>query len=98
VPRWLISAKGAKTHLPDQSIRTKQGLPRVAATASPHCLKILTQNIDTGSAGGRLIFMVFSVIAKFEREIIHERMCAGLDAARARGRTGDDHARFQKRT
>lgn len=51
-------------------------------------LKILTQNMDTTSAGGRLIFTVFSAIAEFEREIIRERTRAGLDAARARGRTG----------
>ena len=51
-------------------------------------LKILTQDIDTTSAGGRLIFTVFSAIAEFEREIIRERTRAGLDAARSRGRTG----------
>jgi DNA invertase Pin-like site-specific DNA recombinase len=51
-------------------------------------LKILTQNIDTTNAGGRLIFTVFSAIAEFEREIIRERTRAGLDAARLRGRKG----------
>lgn len=51
-------------------------------------LRILTQNIDTTSAGGRLIFTVFSAIAEFEREIICERTRAGLEAARARGRKG----------
>lgn len=51
-------------------------------------LKILTQNIDTASAGGRLIFTVFSATAEFEREIIRERTRAGLDAARSRGRKG----------
>lgn len=51
-------------------------------------LKILTQDIDTTNAGGRLIFTVFSAIAEFEREIIRERTRAGLDAARARGRKG----------
>ena len=51
-------------------------------------LKILTQNMDTTSAGGRLIFTVFSAIAEFEREIIRERTRVGLDAARNRGRKG----------
>lgn len=51
-------------------------------------LKALTQDIDTTTAGGRLIFTVFGAIAEFEREIIRERTCAGLDAARARGRKG----------
>ena len=50
--------------------------------------KCLTQDLDTTTAGGRLIFTLFSAIAEFEREIIRERTRAGLDAARARGRTG----------
>jgi len=50
--------------------------------------KTITQNIDTTSTGGRLIFTVFGAIAEFEREIIRERTRAGLDAARSRGRTG----------
>ena len=51
-------------------------------------LKALTQDIDTTTAGGRLIFTVFGAIAEFEREIIRERTRAGLDAARLRGRKG----------
>lgn len=51
-------------------------------------LKSVTQNVDTASAGGRLIFTVFSAIAEFEREIIRERTRAGLDAARSGGRKG----------
>ena len=51
-------------------------------------LKTLTQDLDTTTAGGRLIFTVFGAIAEFEREIIRERTSAGLDAARLRGRRG----------
>jgi len=51
-------------------------------------LKSLTEAIDTTSAGGRLVFHVFGAMAEFERSIILERTKAGLDAARARGRTG----------
>jgi DNA invertase Pin-like site-specific DNA recombinase len=51
-------------------------------------LKSLTEAIDTTSAGGRLVFHVFGAMAEFERSIICERTKAGLDAARARGRTG----------
>ncbi len=48
----------------------------------------LTENIDTTSSGGRLIFHVFGALAEFERSIIRERTTAGLVAARARGRVG----------
>jgi DNA invertase Pin-like site-specific DNA recombinase len=50
--------------------------------------RCLTQDIDTTTAGGRLVFTIFSAIAEFEREIIQERTRAGLDAARTRGRRG----------
>ncbi|MBB2749777.1 UNVERIFIED_ORG: DNA invertase Pin-like site-specific DNA recombinase [Rhizobium aethiopicum] len=45
----------------------------------------LTESIDTSSAGGRLIFHVLASMAEFERCLIRERTCAGLEAARARG-------------
>lgn len=48
----------------------------------------LTESIDTTSAGGTFVFHVFAGLAQFERSIIQERTRAGLDAARARGRTG----------
>src|SRR5215217_7044483 len=50
--------------------------------------KSLTESIDTTTSGGRLVFNIFSSLAQFEREIIKERTQAGLQAARARGRTG----------
>jgi DNA invertase Pin-like site-specific DNA recombinase len=45
----------------------------------------LTENIDTSSSGGRLLFHVMAAMAEFERSIISERTKAGMDAARARG-------------
>lgn len=48
----------------------------------------LQENIDTTSSGGRLVFHVFAALAEFERDLIRERTNAGLQAARARGRTG----------
>lgn len=48
----------------------------------------LSENIDTTTSGGRLIFHIFGALAEFERSIIRDRTVAGLDAARARGRVG----------
>jgi DNA invertase Pin-like site-specific DNA recombinase len=48
----------------------------------------LTENIDTTTSGGRLIFHIFAALAEFERDLIRERTQAGLSAARARGRQG----------
>ena len=48
----------------------------------------LTEAIDTTTSGGKLVFHIFGALAEFERSIIRERTRAGLDAARARGRTG----------
>lgn len=44
--------------------------------------------IDTSSAGGRLYFHIFAALAEFERDLIRERVSAGLAAARAEGRIG----------
>jgi DNA invertase Pin-like site-specific DNA recombinase len=50
--------------------------------------KSLQEQIDTTSAGGKLIFHIFASLAEFERDLIRERTNAGLTAARARGRKG----------
>ncbi len=50
--------------------------------------KSLTEQIDTTTSGGKLIFHVFAALAEFERDVIRERTRAGLAAARARGRKG----------
>ena len=48
----------------------------------------LTENIDTTTSGGRLVFHIFGGLAQFERDLIKERTKAGLQAARDRGRIG----------
>ena len=48
----------------------------------------LTENMDTTTPGGILVFNVFAAMAQFERDLIRERTNAGLQAARARGRKG----------
>src|SRR2546421_8675351 len=50
--------------------------------------KSITENIDTTTSGGKLVFHIFGALAEFERDIIRERTQAGLLAARARGRLG----------
>lgn len=50
--------------------------------------KSLTENMDTTTPGGKLVFHFFAALAEFERDIIQERTRAGLTAARARGRVG----------
>jgi DNA invertase Pin-like site-specific DNA recombinase len=50
--------------------------------------KSLTENIDTTTSGGKLIFHIFGALAEFERNLIRERTQAGLIAARERGRRG----------
>jgi DNA invertase Pin-like site-specific DNA recombinase len=56
----------------------------------------LQEAIDTTSSGGRLVFHVFAALAEFERDLIRERTNAGLQAARARGRSGGRPALLTK--
>ena len=51
-------------------------------------LVVLKQQIDTTTPTGRLVFHVLGAIDEFQRELIVEGTREGLDAARARGRTG----------
>jgi DNA invertase Pin-like site-specific DNA recombinase len=48
----------------------------------------LTEQIDTTTPGGKLIFHMMGALAEFERDLIRERTNAGLAAARARGSRG----------
>jgi DNA invertase Pin-like site-specific DNA recombinase len=50
--------------------------------------KSLTEQIDTTTSSGKLIFHIFGALAEFERNLIRERTRAGLAAARARCRQG----------
>ncbi|MGW0576589.1 recombinase family protein [Streptomyces sp. NPDC002920] len=44
--------------------------------------------VDTTSADGRLFFQIIAAMAEFERSLIKDRTKAGLEAAKAQGRTG----------
>jgi DNA invertase Pin-like site-specific DNA recombinase len=47
----------------------------------------LTDNLDLTTPAGRLMFQVIAAMGEFERELIRERVRAGLRNARAKGRT-----------
>jgi len=60
-------------------------------------LKVIDQNIDTTSPAGKLFFHIVGAFAQFERDMISERTRDGLDAARARGRTGGRRPKLSAR-
>jgi DNA invertase Pin-like site-specific DNA recombinase len=45
-------------------------------------------SLDIGTSQGKFIIAMLAAVAEFEREMIRERVIAGLDAARARGHKG----------
>jgi DNA invertase Pin-like site-specific DNA recombinase len=49
-------------------------------------LVVLDQAIDTTTPSGRLLFHVLAAIAEFERDLIRDRVIAGIKRARAQGR------------
>jgi len=40
------------------------------------------------TSGGKLLYAIFAALAEFERDLIRDRVVAGLAAARTRGRKG----------
>ena len=51
-------------------------------------LRSLSETIDTTTATGELVFHLFASLAQYERALVRERVVAGLEAARRRGRRG----------
>ena len=49
-------------------------------------LQFLQNDLDTSTAGGRLIFQIFGAIGEFERSLIRERVKAGLENAKKQGK------------
>jgi DNA invertase Pin-like site-specific DNA recombinase len=49
-------------------------------------LTVLEQAIDTTTPAGRLLFHVLAAISEFERDLIRDRVLAGLRRARSQGR------------
>ena len=67
----------------------------------PHLLKIvtnlqkrnigfksITENMDTSTAHGEFIFNLFGSLAQYERSLARERILAGLESAKKRGKVG----------
>jgi hypothetical protein len=52
----------------------------------------LTEQMDTTTPQGEFLFHVFGALAQFERSLTQERVRAGLEAARRRGRQAATHA------
>lgn len=73
----------------DRLGRSLFGLVQIMETLSSRGIhfRSLTEHIDTGSSGGRLMFHMMAALAEFERSLIAERTRAGLTAARIRGKT-----------
>jgi DNA invertase Pin-like site-specific DNA recombinase len=60
-------------------------------------LVILDQGVNTATTTGRMFFQILGAIAEFEHALMSERTRDGLDAARARGRTGGQKAKLTPR-
>lgn len=60
-------------------------------------LVVLDQGIDTSTAVGRMFFQILGSIAEFEHALMSERTRDGLQAARARGRTGGQRPKLGRR-
>ena len=60
-------------------------------------LVVLDQGVDTSTPAGRMFFQILGAIAEFEHALMSERTRDGLDAARARGRTGGQKPKLTPR-
>jgi DNA invertase Pin-like site-specific DNA recombinase len=58
----------------------------------------LREGIDTSTPSGRMVFTIFAALAEFERNLIRERVSAGMQTARNKGlRLGRPTCVFDKR-
>ncbi len=46
----------------------------------------LKEHLDLSTSAGRLMFHIIAALAEFERDLIRERVCAGLAYAKSQGR------------
>jgi DNA invertase Pin-like site-specific DNA recombinase len=86
----LISVKHGGTFVVWRLDRLGRSLPRLISFVDDLGkrnaeFQSLTEQIDTTSSGGRLIFHIMGALAEFERSLISERTRAGMEAARKKG-------------
>ena len=59
-----------------------------ALQAQGVAFRSLTEQMDTTTPHGAFLFSVFGALAQYERALTQERIRAGMEAARRRGRRG----------
>ncbi len=57
----------------------------------------LTDGINTQTSAGKLTYHIVSAMSEFQRDITRENIHAGLEAARAKGRTGGRPRKLDER-
>lgn len=86
-----LSSQGSQRSL-DKAGRVLENSELHCSALLTSCSRLLkltvTEQIDTTTAGGELIFHIFGALASFERQLLRERTAAGLAAARERGKVG----------
>lgn len=75
---WKLDRLGRSLR---QLIDTAEVIQAMGAT-----LHSVTENLDTSTASGRVLFHVLGALAEFERDTIRERVLAGMKAAKLAGR------------
>ena len=96
VPAWprlwttcaprIASWCGSSTASAGHCLTSWKSLPRLEARQVG--FRSLTEHMDTTTPHGAFLFSVFGALAQYERALARERIMAGLEAARKRGRRG----------
>src|SRR6185437_7097839 len=73
---------------PDRLARSTTELLRIVEELTQRGVRVrlLSMNIDTNSATGKLLLTLMGAVASFEREIMLERQRAGIAKAKAEGK------------
>jgi DNA invertase Pin-like site-specific DNA recombinase len=74
-------------HALDRLGRSLPHLVKIISTLSDSNISLISyrENLDLGTAQGRMLAGLFSVLASYELELIRERTRAGMRAAKAKG-------------